>query len=70
VSRPALGADWPSPRLLFTLDFAVAGDIWHAYDTLPDGRFLAVERVDWDDAVDVVVVENWFAELERLVPVE
>jgi hypothetical protein len=68
VSRPAPGAHWPSPRLLFTLDFApVAGG---AYDTLPDGRFLAVERVDWDDTVDVVVVENWFEELKQLVPVE
>jgi hypothetical protein len=47
VSRPATGADWPLPRPLFTLDFSA--DTWHTYDTLPDGRFLAVERVDWDD---------------------
>jgi Tol biopolymer transport system component len=65
VSRPAAGADWPAPRPLFTLDFAS-----DEYDTLPDGRFLAVERVDWDDTVDVVVVENWFEELKRLVPVD
>ena len=25
---------------------------------------------DWDDTVDVVVVENWFEELKRLVPVD
>ena len=65
VSRPATDADWPAPRPLFTLDFAS-----EEYDTLPDGRFLAVERVDWDDTVDVVVVENWFEELKRLVPVD
>ena len=38
------------------------------YDTLPDGRFLAVERVDWSDTVDVVVVENFSVELAKLLP--
>jgi hypothetical protein len=31
-------------------------------------RFLAVERVYWDEEVDVVVVENWFEELKGLAP--
>ena len=68
VGRPTAGEDWPPPRQLFSLE--LVGGTSYAYDTLPDGRFLAVERVDWDDTVDVVVVENWFGELERLASVE
>ena len=63
---PAEGAAWSSPSALVEIDFASRD---HAgYDTLPDGGFLAVERVDWSDTMDVVVVENFSVELEKLLP--
>ena len=37
------------------------------YDVAADGRFLMVEE-DPDESVRVIVVQNWFEELKRLVP--
>ena len=67
VSRPAAGADWPAPRPLFTLDFASAGT---RTTPCPTAASSPSSACDWDDTVDVVVVENWFEELKRLVPVD
>ena len=44
------------------------------YDVAPDGRFLMVkEGATTDDAsaptAQIILVENWFEELKRLVPV-
>ena len=44
------------------------------YDLAPDGRFLmvrpgAIETSDTDALTHVVLVQNWFEELKRLVPV-
>ena len=44
-----------------------------AYDLSPDGeRFLMIEPIELPQVrpvPDLVLVQNWFAELERLVPV-
>ena len=40
-----------------------------SYDVAPDGRFLMFEE-DPDDSVSVIVVQNWFEELNRLVPTD
>jgi serine/threonine-protein kinase len=43
------------------------------YDVHPDGRFLMLERADLSEEelnLQVIVVDNWFDELERLVPTE
>jgi len=39
------------------------------YDASPDGqRFLALKQVDTPEPTTIVVVQNWFEELKRLVP--
>jgi hypothetical protein len=42
------------------------------YDVAPDGeRFLMIRSVENVSATEqIVVVQNWFEELERLVPTE
>lgn len=47
------------------------------YDITPDGqRFLLIKESapentndTFDDLTQIIVVQNWFAELERLVPI-
>lgn len=61
-----------SPEVLFEGSYAVV--IGRMYDVSPDGqRFLMVkpaETTEGDARNDVVLVQNWFEELERLVPVD
>ena len=42
------------------------------YDIAPDGRFLIIRsgqsEAAGDTASDMIVVQNWFEELKRLVP--
>ena len=44
------------------------------YDVASDGRFLMIKQLEASDGgqtqPEIVIVENWFEELERLVPVE
>ena len=48
----------------------VAG--WRSYDVAPDGeRFAIVRSSATDEApVELIVVQNWFEELRRLVPTD
>ena len=42
-----------------------------SYDVAPDGRFLIIKPVEGDSGVvppQIVVIQNWFEELKRLVP--
>ena len=39
-------------------------------DVMPDGRFLFVDGVDIGGTRELRVVQNWFDELKRLVPVK
>jgi len=62
-----------TPERLFPIDHFETDTIVgaHTYDVAPDGRFLFVraeEEGDAELANRVVVVQNWFTELERLVP--
>ena len=43
-----------------------------AYDVASDGRFLMIKGPHSEPAgpMDVVLVQNWFEELKRLVPVD
>jgi hypothetical protein len=63
----------PPPRRLFE-DRYWMGIITHMernYDVGPDGRFLMLEAVEEEEEpARVVVVQHWFDELSRLVPVE
>jgi len=53
---PYLGADWPG----------------RVYDVSPDKqRFLAIKRGDTAEASErLIIVQNWFEELKRLVPAD
>ena len=57
------------PRVLFQGDFEYAQRLRN-YDVAPDGRFLMVQVPESAERGRLVVVINWFEELERLVPTE
>jgi hypothetical protein len=49
--------------------------MWQVYDVSPDGqRFLMFKNAEFDTQTeprrDVIIVQNWAADLERLVPTE
>jgi serine/threonine-protein kinase len=58
-----------TPQTLFRLgDYVLAGTRGIRYDVAPDGRFLLLKDEDGRDTRDrIVVVQNWFEELRRLV---
>ena len=57
-----------APHLLFERAIDSDGLPRRVFDVTPDGqRFLVVDAPD-TSRDEIVVVENWFAELERLVP--
>ncbi len=39
-----------------------------SFDLSPDGQRLAIHRLPVDAAREIRIVQNWFSELERLVP--
>jgi len=60
---------------LFSQPFVVHGSVyWRSYDVARDGRFLMIQRAtgagDAAGLSSILVVQNWFAELERRVPTE
>ena len=60
--------DAEAPQLLFERAIDFDGFPKRVFDVTPDGqRFLVVDAPD-TSRDEIVVVENWFAELERLVP--
>jgi hypothetical protein len=40
------------------------------WDVAPDGRFLMIKAATAAGSPEIIVVQNWFGELERLVPME
>ena len=57
------------PRLLFERRYDVEPGFHLNYDVAPDGRFVMVKGGRFDPPPQIRVVENWFDELRRLVPV-
>ena len=61
------------PRVLFDFPMAAIQGGSRPYDLAPDGRFLIIRSGQADAAAGVaphiVIVQNWFEELKRLVPV-
>jgi hypothetical protein len=58
-----------APRPLFSLaDYVLAGTRGIRYDVAPDGRFLMLKDETGVSAAQsrVIVVQNWFTELQRL----
>ena len=64
VTEPSF--EYGAPRVLFEGDYEIDYPI---FDVHPDGeRFLIPKPGMTDGATELIVVENWFAELERLAP--
>ena len=63
-----------TPESVFsTSGYAVPVNTARRYDVSPDGRFLMVkpataETTDGDGSPELIYVQNWFEELQRLVP--
>ncbi len=62
------------PTLLFAGPYRsgvfVGGNPGSNYDVTPDGRFVMIRNEGSSAATQILVVLNWFEELERLVPTE
>ena len=57
------------PRELFSGDY-VSGDLFgRSYDVHPDGRFLMMKEQSPSRPGELIIVQNWFEDLKRLVPV-
>ena len=58
------------PVELFEDQFVRTDGLWPPnYDVSPDGRFLMIDAADSYEA-SLILVQNWFEELKRLVPTE
>jgi hypothetical protein len=59
------------PQVLFEFDMFVAQG-GRPYDIAPDGRFIIIRsgqaEAGGGTAPNMIVVQNWFEELKRLVP--
>ena len=68
--RTELAFEAGSPQVLFTGIYA--GRVGRMYDVAPDGqRFLMIKPAETtEEGVEnqVILVQNWFEELKRLVP--
>ena len=60
--------NFSEPRLLFEGRFFCCVDVGRPYAVAPDGRFLMTRGVRPGVARELVVVQNWFAEIERIAP--
>ena len=63
-----------APEVLFEQQYFYSRTS-HTYDVAPDGRFLMIKTgATTDDGsaptAQIVLVENWFEELKRLVPTD
>jgi eukaryotic-like serine/threonine-protein kinase len=60
------------PQVLFEFAMLVQGAGNRPYDIAPDGRFLVIRSGQAESGVgtapSMIVVQNWFEELKRLVP--
>jgi hypothetical protein len=62
-----------TPQRLFQGSYEAPQQFRQAYDVSPDDqRFIMIKRVevDYADQPQIIVVQNWLEELERLVPVD
>ena len=69
TAQPSFTAE--KPRMLFQTPFGYAANV-RGYDVTPDGqRFLMVQPKDTTPIkpAEVILVQNWFEELKRRVPV-
>ena len=60
------------PQVLFEFAMLTPSGSQMSYDLAPDGRFLIIRsgaaEADGGTGSNLIVVQNWFEELKRLVP--
>ena len=67
---------WSTPESMFsTSGYGVQLGTAHRYDISPDGRFLMLklptpETTDGEGSPELIVVQHWSEELQRLVPTD
>ena len=69
-SGETLGAGRPQQLFEFVMPVPVSGA--RPYDVLPDGRFVMIRNSEVEaggPSSNLIVVQNWFEELKRLVPI-
>jgi serine/threonine-protein kinase len=62
---------WSVPQALFSGSYTTAPELRQSYDVSLDGQsFLMIKDVAGENgaAPEIIVIENWFEELKRLVP--
>ena len=64
--KPAVTAS--SPRMLFEEHYQSTAPGYTSYDIHPDGRFIMIKPVAEASSQQINLVQNWFQELERIVP--
>ena len=67
-TEPTLRAG--TAEVLFDWSYQWSGGSSLNYDVRPDGQRFLVAKDDASEAASIVVVQNWFEELKRLVPVD
>jgi serine/threonine-protein kinase len=67
---PGSGLEIREQHLLFEGSFEVSSESWLSFDLAPDGRRFLMRQRPVGDMVarELVLVLDWFSELERLVP--
>jgi Tol biopolymer transport system component len=71
VSVEESATNWKagSPKELFRGPYFLReGSLGREYDVAPDGRFLMLKREATSVSPDIVIVQNWLAELARRAP--
>lgn len=71
LSRPVslFSMTVPGPAGI-VLQYGGAGNAWRDYDVLPDGRFVMIRNTfSSADNREIVLVQNWLEEVNRLAPV-
>ncbi len=58
------------PRVLFRGNYLSDQIHGRSYDVAPDGRFLMMKEASSSRSDQLIIVQNWFEELELLVPTD
>ena len=57
-----------APEVVFEDPSPFVHDLWRSYDVTADGQQFLFSKIAEDAIREVVLVQNWFEELQRLVP--
>ena len=69
--RPGQTLSVGRPQLLFEFPMLRPSTGNRPYDVTPDGRFVMIRTGSGEDSSsNMILVQNWFEELKRLVPTQ